>query len=377
MGAPPSVCSRTVPQQQKQKKKMLTVNETPTPRKFLVPKRSTQQAEHATPASTAPKFFSSTPRVGGSTQRGIEDVEDVASDEDGGVDEVEGEVQNVQGSIELNEVGDEVVPDSIGVDGKSVSDSIDVEDGEETVPDSVNDGKEILRDSIDVDDDMGIPDSIDVNDGKEITSDPIEHRDGTRKPSSDLSDESLDQRNVKRRRLSEGRGPEPQPHPHPHTNTVADPARPKPAKGGAPPTQAQPVFRPPPRFKQAPEEQDRNDILPAVFSPQRKGAKYITGGLAAELQGWLSDIKNQDGPRAAEQVRFTVEEVKVGVRMYLVTGTVDGERTKVMLAGEGKLSALGRRPVVTEGSRVALGQLGWDIVLDGEKWNVACDWTLL
>lgn len=46
----------------------------------------------------------------------------------------------------------------------------------------------------------------------------------------------------------------------------------------------QPVFQPAPRFK--PTEMDpAESLLPAAFSPQRRGGRYLSGGLAAELQG--------------------------------------------------------------------------------------------
>ncbi|KEZ45242.1 hypothetical protein SAPIO_CDS2715 [Scedosporium apiospermum] len=74
-------------------------------------------------------------------------------------------------------------------------------------------------------------------------------------------------------------------------------------------TARQPLFQPPPRFK-VPDTEENTFLegLPSVFSPQRKGAKYVAGGLAAEVQRWLSHIK---GSRSEVDgvLRFRVEEM--------------------------------------------------------------------
>lgn len=140
------------------------------------------------------------------------------------------------------------------------------------------------------------------------------------------------------------------------------------------PRHAQPTFHSAPRFK-ALEEDTPAEGLPAAFlSPQRRGQKYILGGLAAELQGWLSEVKKaeySDEDSAATKVE--VGEVRSGRRMYLVKAKT-GER--VVLAGEGRLTGLGRRAVVGVGSLVILGSPIWDVTIEGEIWTVACDWRV-
>ena len=140
--------------------------------------------------------------------------------------------------------------------------------------------------------------------------------------------------------------------------------------------QQQPTFQPPPRFKQL-DGESLGEGLPAVFSPQRRGAKYLTGGLAAELQGWLSEVKGGD-ELAGSTFRVTVGDVRAGRRMYLVRGKVDStdELRRVILAGEGRLTGLERRATVVVGSVVEVGQPVWDVEVDGETWLVACDWTI-
>ena len=141
--------------------------------------------------------------------------------------------------------------------------------------------------------------------------------------------------------------------------------------------QNQPTFRPPPRFKPTEDALPLGDGLPAAFSPQRRGAKYLTGGLAAELQGWLSEVKGEDDGPAGSTLKMRVEEVRQGRRMYLVHGRLgdSSDFKKVVLAGEGRLTGLGGRAVVGVGSVVEVGQPVWDVVVEGETWMVACDWT--
>lgn len=137
----------------------------------------------------------------------------------------------------------------------------------------------------------------------------------------------------------------------------------------------QPTFQQAPRFKTL-DNEITGDALPAAFSPQRRGAKYLTGGLAAELQGWLSEVKGEDGT-AGSTFQVTVQEVRAGRRMYLVRGRVhDEDRRRVILAGEGRVTGLGRRAVVGMGSVVEVGQPVWDAEVEGETWMVACDWTV-
>lgn len=139
----------------------------------------------------------------------------------------------------------------------------------------------------------------------------------------------------------------------------------------------QPTFQAPPRFKPI-ETDPAFEGLPAAFSPQRRGAKYIAGGLAAELQGWLSDIKGWEGSAAssASTTRLVVDQISPGPRMYLAEGHVDGQLRRFLLAGQGKLTGLGRRAVVGIGSVVDVDQPVWDVELEGHVWTVVCDWSV-
>ncbi|KAK2025290.1 hypothetical protein LX32DRAFT_624746 [Colletotrichum zoysiae] len=149
----------------------------------------------------------------------------------------------------------------------------------------------------------------------------------------------------------------------------------------------QPTFRRAPRFKVSDAEASRREGLPEAFSPQRRGAKYVAGGLAAELQSWLAEVRGwTGGDRPAGLVMdIVIDELRAGNRMYLVNGrrlVGDGEAgeeiaARLMLAGEGRLTGLGQKAAVVVGSTVAISQPAWEVELDGSRWVVACDWAVL
>ncbi|KAH7266464.1 hypothetical protein B0J15DRAFT_248555 [Fusarium solani] len=342
---------------------------TPTPRRFLLAKRGATQSSQ-TP--TGPPRFQSTPRFGSSSvprptqSRAVVDIEDV--------EEVEDLVEESSSNT-----------DDEGLETKKhvpLNDSIEVEDDDVTASRDVSVGINISED-----------------DEEEIPQRSIERK------SPDLLNlphdtSPLEEREPKRRRVSISPMPESSPlgehhylnednlqdaEEREHTPTQSSieslqDAIPTHDEARAP---QQPTFRPPPRFKPA-EVDPTVEGLPAAFSPQRRGAKYVAGGLAAGLQGWLSEVKGWEGtvPSAAAAavsvVKVVVEEVRPGRRMYLVTGRPgdDGAAParRFLLAGEGRLTGLGQRAAVSVGNVVEVGQPVWDVELDGQVWTVACDW---
>ncbi|KND89753.1 Methionyl-tRNA formyltransferase, mitochondrial [Tolypocladium ophioglossoides CBS 100239] len=332
---------------------------TPTPRRFLLPKRSTQTAQ--TPAQYPQ--FQSTPWFGSSsalrpTQRRGHDIEVVDEDDDGSQD----------GLLEDEAVGDDARGqyDSIEVESDAASASqhdevssqgrcsdLDLRDDIEANPLEVDhtkwspEGREAKRQKVFI---SPVPDS-----------EPPTRQHGDADPIPD--DENL------QREESEEMG----------SLDDADSDRYSPAEAAAARAAHQPVFQPAPRFKPV-ETHQAMEGLPAAFSPQRRGAKYLPDGLAAELQGWLSEVKGWEGiDRAADStLRITIEEVRPGRQMYLARGRPSAGQNpqRLILAGEGKLTGLGRRAVVAAGSVVMVGQPVWDVELDGEMWTVACDWSV-
>ncbi|KAM0200279.1 hypothetical protein ACHAPQ_000326 [Fusarium lateritium] len=338
---------------------------TPTPRRFLLPKRGTQSSQ--TP--TALPRFHSTPRFASSSvprptqaRTGV-DIEDV------------------------EEVGDH---------SREISQHSGDDDDDEQ---PVSKKHDPIHDSIEVESDDALPsqnDSLAISDQESDTQEPgLIDREMSTSPDVPYQSSPIEEREAKRRRVSispmlesspleEGEyyapnGIQEEIHQRDRTPTqdstqsIQDAI---PVQDESKATQ-RPTFRAPPRFK--PVELDPTmDGLPAAFSPQRRGAKYIAGGLAAELQGWLSEVKGWKGvvpTTTSSTTKVTVEEIRPGRRMYLVrgrTGTAQGKR--YLLAGEGKLTGLGQRMPVSVGSVVEVGQPVWDVKLDGETWTVACDW---
>ncbi|KAH6641712.1 hypothetical protein F5144DRAFT_619131 [Chaetomium tenue] len=166
-------------------------------------------------------------------------------------------------------------------------------------------------------------------------------------------------------------------------------------------TNTKPTVRAGPRFKLT-EPPDKFTLHPDtylsadIFSPQRRGAKYLPGGLAAELRDWLVDVKGGvDGEGevkatssslsftpAAGAAKVVVSEVaRGGPGMTLVSGkVVDGRAedgleqdvsVRVILAGEGSIEGLGgvggtgNRNQVAPGTMVAIEPPAWDVELDG------------
>ena len=335
--------------------------QTPTPRRFLLPKRSTQTAQ--TPAQHPQ--FQSTPRFGSSsvprpTQRGY-DVEAVDEEDDS------------QDSLPRDEADGDDAPkqyDSIEIESDAVSESQHDEEspsGRASISDARDDieahslqadhshhrvwspdGREAKRRKVSISPVPGSEPSTDeLRDGDLIADD--EHL--PREESEDMG--SLDDGDSDR-------------HSPAAEVTAARAAQ-------------QPKFQPAPRFKPI-ELDEAVDGLPAAFSPQRRGAKYLPDGLAAELQGWLSEVKGWEGIDSTSDStsRTTIEEVRPGRQMYLAKSRsgADEEPQKFVLAGEGRLTGLGRRAAVAAGSVVTIGQPVWDVELDGQTWTVACDWSV-
>ncbi|KAF3760794.1 hypothetical protein M406DRAFT_334412 [Cryphonectria parasitica EP155] len=168
-----------------------------------------------------------------------------------------------------------------------------------------------------------------------------------------------------------------------HPMTDSEPASPSEPAARHPPN-----FRAAPRFRAtdaATETTADRPPLPDAFSPQRRGAKYVPGGLAAEVRDWLVQVKGAseyDRPAGAS-VQMKVDEVRDGSGMWIVgaheveksSARDDGNSAKVILAGDGRISALGRRNFVRTGGMVSMYQPMWDINLSHlGHFAVVCDW---
>ncbi|RYP76070.1 hypothetical protein DL770_007288 [Monosporascus sp. CRB-9-2] len=179
--------------------------------------------------------------------------------------------------------------------------------------------------------------------------------------------------------------------------------------------QQQPTFHKAPRFKQPDlpaTESARRDPLPDVFSPHRRrgaSSKYAPGGLAAEVRDWLVGIEAGSGvvKRREEgewDARLVIDDVRAAPGMGVLVsgrrvqdglGEVEmlgsgsgggrdepepgsGSGTKAILAGQGRLVGLARRNEVGKGAVVGIAGPTWEVELGGlGSWAIACDWMVL
>ncbi|KAI5861236.1 hypothetical protein GGS23DRAFT_159006 [Durotheca rogersii] len=189
----------------------------------------------------------------------------------------------------------------------------------------------------------------------------------------------------------------------------------------------QPIFFKAPRFKptETPEgsyfpqrgdgeEDDDNDPLPDAFSPHRRRrgatARYVPGGLAAEVRSWFVDVwasgagagvGARDGSAASwVTARVRVEEVRAapGTAALIVgpyvrdDGDGDSNNTgsdpreggasqtsaRLVLAGSPRPVGIDRGPEVLPGAVVGIGRPTWEVQLpDLGRWVVACEWAVL
>ncbi|MCJ1471406.1 hypothetical protein MMC13_000045 [Lambiella insularis] len=125
----------------------------------------------------------------------------------------------------------------------------------------------------------------------------------------------------------------------------------------------------PPRFVlPTPLPTDPPVPLPEVFSPHRRGAKYLPSGLAATCREWVlaaSQRGAQTGRGEEWVARVKVEEVQVGERMVLVRG---GEGERWMLMGGGR---------VGRGETVGVKRPVWEVEVEGGVWGVGVEWRVL
>lgn len=152
-----------------------------------------------------------------------------------------------------------------------------------------------------------------------------------------------------------------------------------------------PVFRPPDTYTQSDIFSDPN---PEQFSPHRRGDKYVTGGLAAELRNWLVNIKSsiptsQINGKDQWLLKIMVENFIEGSRagMILVSGrklkTLGAENkdfagdAKVILASE--ITSLGhqRNTDIVKGKIIGIKGPIWEVTIKNEKWAVGVDWKLI
>lgn len=122
--------------------------------------------------------------------------------------------------------------------------------------------------------------------------------------------------------------------------------------------------------------------------------KYLPGGLASEVQGWLFNIEATPSHTAREGawlVKVLVEEVSACSGMTMIQGRqrqnmgseAGGEMAdhlgyiQVILAGEGQANGLQRGEIIEKGRIVGIKGPVWEVIIEGCKWGVGVDWKVL
>lgn len=157
------------------------------------------------------------------------------------------------------------------------------------------------------------------------------------------------------------------------------------------------IFAKPPVFRsldQSTEQDPQLDPNPDLFSPHRRGEKYIIGGLAAELRNWLVNIKSslptsQKGGKDPWLVQIFVEDFngssKLG--MLLVKGRrlpiTEAENkdfvgeVNIILASEMSSIGLQKSSNVEKGRIIGIKGPIWEVNIENEKWAVGVDWKVI
>lgn len=141
-----------------------------------------------------------------------------------------------------------------------------------------------------------------------------------------------------------------------------------------------PAFLPPPVT--APEP--ASEPLPEAFSPQRRGQKFVPGGLAATVQQWIVQA-GQSAALSRRGLAYLKDEDHLlqlvihricgrGPFFANCTELSSGRQVKIILSENSKVSA----PGLKAGDKLGIRAPMWDIDgLQGETWAVGVDWRLL
>ncbi|PHH79489.1 hypothetical protein CDD82_2357 [Ophiocordyceps australis] len=321
---------------------------TPTPRRFLVAKRTAQQGSQ-TPGAQ----FPSTPRFGSLSVRrdtSIEDVDEDFGEGQSGADEARHDSLHDSIEVDLDEVGGS---QSSGPDGQSG-----------VAASSVGVGQAAKRRKLNTS-----PDSESSRAGR--------HQGGTatweegqvrRRLQDDVESSPLDSHDDVESWVG-GHGSD---------GDVQRECRDERQSGRQ---IQQPVFHSPPRFKHADLALEAEDYIcpDAVLTPRRRsGARYLPNGMASELQGWLSEIKaaGDEARGRLEGSRLRVEEVRAGSATCLALVSLGTEEQRCILAGAERLLGPGERTALEVGSEVIIGEPAWKVELAGQIWTVSCNWSV-
>lgn len=140
--------------------------------------------------------------------------------------------------------------------------------------------------------------------------------------------------------------------------------------------------RPRPSFVRSSIESDlQTSPLPEVFSPHRRGQRFVAGGLAAEVQSWITDLRTQ----AQDSRRNDSGRDGPGFRTVITVSEIHGE--DVVFARGVDSAGLSRGAVLVRGAghteplrsrmRVGIREPSWVVEFAGDTWIVSVDWEVM
>ncbi|KAK4989063.1 hypothetical protein LTR50_003532 [Elasticomyces elasticus] len=114
---------------------------------------------------------------------------------------------------------------------------------------------------------------------------------------------------------------------------------------------------------------------PELFSPHRRGQKFVPGGMAAEVRRWIFEAGQSavSGQRERGLLRIKIDGVGGDGPWFGEGLLASGERGRVLLVG-GE-SERGR--VLGEGRVVEIRPPMWDVEVAGVVWTVGVDWHVI
>lgn len=139
-----------------------------------------------------------------------------------------------------------------------------------------------------------------------------------------------------------------------------------------------------------PDVKEENPSVPLtdLFSPHRRGKKYVPGGIAETMRGWIVEISQEMqydqkyGNRSLhyhDSMAIKIQETQRdnGQHFTLLSGESHGQKVNAVILGKGNHGS-GERNEVIKDTTVALGRPRWEVRIGeaDERWVIGVDWAI-
>ncbi|KAF2224002.1 hypothetical protein BDZ85DRAFT_95847 [Elsinoe ampelina] len=116
------------------------------------------------------------------------------------------------------------------------------------------------------------------------------------------------------------------------------------------------------------------DPSPEFFSPHRRGQRFVPGGMAAEMQSWITELGTSTASRRADVSGFSavleVEQIEEDGVLLLEARTSNGSRVSAMLESKPGIT-------VRQGDRLGIRDPTWEMDPKGNRVLVGVDWQVV